>query len=232
MPPRSKTSTPAPALVSPPRTSGLVGKYCRSMRLMGQVLTDVGDGAYLIQPYDKNGVPVSGQRLVHIEAMYDDAPSLGYLFFGSIKEMVDSKGPGAGVNTMDTVSTSKADVKPNATNSNAGEALDPPPKMPTKDTPPREPVVDKTGDKAERALASLQLLVGQHNIVSVGLAKLAPPSKPRLLVEVDGDPADAKSAIPKDVHGIEVEFVENTKSAKAEKMEAPKSNAAVDDTPY
>jgi hypothetical protein len=81
------------------RPRGLIGRYFCSIRLLGQVVSEVNAESYLVQPFDKDGSPLAGQRLVHVESMYEDEPSGGYLFFESLREVLGTHHP-KGVATL------------------------------------------------------------------------------------------------------------------------------------
>jgi hypothetical protein len=191
--------------------SGLVGRFYRNVRTIGQVVDEVAQGdAYLVQPFNNDGTVAGPLRLVSIEAMFDDGPGLGYEFYTDVGELLAAaKGTAFPARAEKLAPTPppkapepKAPEQPKAETKTETKPVEKPADKPAAPPPTPAPTSDP-----ERALTSLGALVGQHGIVAVRPVRGGRNECAMIAVEVNGDPSEAKEHVPPEAFGIQVQIV-------------------------
>lgn len=200
--PRPKKSANRARVAAPKsaRPSGLVGRFYRYDDLLGQIVAAVTEEAYLAQPFAPDGTAAGGQKLYLIDRMADNGEPTSFTFYETVTELLATTGePPAPPEKSAAVKTAPPAEKP----------------APAKTAPAEKPAPVKTETKKapidevnpERALSTLSALVGEHGIVTVKPVKQGKNDCASIAVEVNGDPSEAKMAVPEVCFGVPVEIV-------------------------
>ncbi len=234
-PKKTSRSTSAPKT----RPTGLVGRFFMAPQMCGQVISQVGEDVYLVQPFTKDDKSDLGQVLLHVEDMLSDRENnfKGFHFYESYAEMkqkveaLAAKPPPKPAGPPPAKTPPAPASAPAATTTKTAKAA--PAAPPPQPAPPKS-IVEMTKPDSHKALDTIKALVGKHGIKEVRLGKVD-GKDPVIVVDVQsGSMSEAKVALPEVSYGIPVQIVSSAPSNGTDPAKGVEAapEAKKDETPY